>query len=167
MTSEDLADALEMLYHEEDQYKGRVSIYKASQNTAEMDAGGAVWSLSNNYMNDIFGMLGAMQPLQRWMRQVIAAVDERTTECFLYAHGQIQPESEPFVLIGEPRFNDEQMNAPFHWNCRTGVSLYLPQFEGLGVTTGQMEGASYRELVQRDVTGSRIEIHPAHAVSGR
>ena len=46
-------------------------------------------------------------------------------------------------------------------------NVSMAGFEGIGVTTGQMESASYDELIARDVSGSRIEIHPAHATSGR
>ncbi len=166
LQGEELERALGMLYYP-DEYDGRVSIYKASENTAMIDAGIAIWGLSNSYLNDIFGMLATTQPLQKWKRQAIAAVDMRTTECCLWVHGQIVEENEPFTLVAEPKFNDEQMNAPFHWNCRTGTSLYLEAFEGIGVTTDDMEGAAHDELIARAETGRRVEIHPSHATSGR
>jgi hypothetical protein len=50
-----------------------------------------------------------------WDHQVVAGIDERTTDCCLQAHGQIQPLDKPFHLTGEPRWADYLDNPPFHW----------------------------------------------------
>ena len=131
-----------------------------------VDAGISIWSMANATIDGYIGQAQS-RVSREFMRQALAAVDERTTECCLWVHGQIVKLEEPFVLIAEPKFNDEQMEAPFHWNCRTGVSLYIPEFEGVGITTDEMRGAAYGEIEQRIATGRRVEIHPAHVVSGR
>lgn len=67
-----------------------------------------------------FGSLIGRQPRSAgtandWYHQVVAGIDERTTDCCLQAHGQIQPLDKPFHLTGEPRWADYLDNPPFHW----------------------------------------------------
>jgi hypothetical protein len=85
-------------------------------------------------------------------KQVVAALDERTTDCCLRAHGQIQPLDKPFKLTGFPRFADEMDWSPFHWYCRTSIALYLPGYDdGL---TAAMEEAARQILKERENGGS-------------
>lgn len=101
----------------------------------------------------------------RWGKQTIAAIDERTTDCCLRAHGQIVPLDKKFRLTGTPRYADKLDWTPFHWWCRSSVALYLPEFED-GITQ-EMVGAAQAEITAREETGERVEIHPAHARSRR
>ena len=98
-------------------------------------------------------------------KQVIAALDERTTDCCLNAHAQIQPFTERFELTGTPRFADRMEWTPFHWYCRTSICMYRETYED--GTTGQMRDAARAELTAREETGERVEIHPATARSRR
>jgi len=113
----------------------------------------------------LFGREGVRDWGLPFRKQVIAAIDERTTECCLRAHGQIQALDRPFVLSGEPRFADRLEWTPFHWWCRSSVVLYLEEFD-LGLTEEMVE-AALAELQARATTGKREEIHPAHARSRR
>jgi hypothetical protein len=102
-----------------------------------------------------------------YMKQAIAAIDAKTTDCCLQVHGQIQPLDKPFQLIGEPRYADEVDNPPFHWNCRTAEALYTETMESKGTTTDQMRNAAAAERRARQETGKRVPIWPSHATSGR
>lgn len=93
-------------------------------------------------------------------KQAIAALDDRTTDCCLRAHGQVKPLDEPFHLTGTPRYDDYMDWPPFHWWCRTSVTLYDPIFDdGL---TGQMRQGADVILAERDA-GKRIDRNPADA----
>ena len=95
-----------------------------------------------------------------WQKQSIAALDGRTTDCCLRAHGQIVPLRDRFVLTGTPRFADRLEWTPFHWRCRTSIVLYLAQFdEGL---TEKMRSAAGWLLDQR-AKGRKPDQHPADA----
>jgi len=76
----------------------------------------------------------------RYSKQVVAGLDNRTTDCCLQAHGQVQPLDKPFRLTGEPRFADLMDWTPFHWYCRSSVALYLPVFDD-GLTRRMMDAA--------------------------
>jgi hypothetical protein len=62
-------------------------------------------------------------------KQAVAVISERTTECCLRVHGQVQPLEQPYQLDGEPRFADEMMYPSFHWNCRTASVAYMAAWE--------------------------------------
>lgn len=101
------------------------------------------------------------------MKQAIAAIDERTTDCCLRVHGQIKRLNEDYELAGEPRFADRMAYPPFHWNCRSSSVAYMAEWEeGSRVTTSMMRDAAQAELTAREEQGLE-EIHPAHATSGR
>lgn len=102
----------------------------------------------------------------RYLRQAVAAIDERTTECCLRVHGQVQPMDKRFHLTGKPRFAEYVMAPPFHWNCRSALALVRPEDAGDGLTE-QMQAAARAELDARERTGGRQEIHPASATSRR
>lgn len=99
-----------------------------------------------------------------FQKQVVAAIDERTTDCCLRAHGQVVPMDKKFHLTGTPRYADDLEWTPFHWYCRSSVALYLPQFDD--ELTAGMRQAARAELLAREEEG-RVEIHPAHARSRR
>lgn len=48
------------------------------------------------------------------MRQAIAAIDERTTDCCLRVHGQTIKMDGQFKLTGTPRYADKLKAPPFH-----------------------------------------------------
>lgn len=98
-------------------------------------------------------------------KQVIAAIDERTTDCCLRLNGQVVPFDKPFKVTGTPRFADEIEWAPFHWNCRSSVAL-VPLDEANDDLTKEMRTAGRDELKARE-DGSRVEIDPADARSRR
>ncbi len=87
-------------------------------------------------------------------KQVIAVIGKNTTDCCLQAHGQIQPNDQPFVLTGTPRFADQLMFCPFHWACRSSIALYHPIFERGGLTTTNMRKSAEAQLAKsRDAKG--------------
>jgi hypothetical protein len=144
---------------------GRVSVWRNAGNIVATESQVDLWtagtSIVSNYLD-----AGQSQAGERWKKQCIAAIDERTTDCCLQAHGQIVDLDAPFKLTGEPRFSDEQQNPPFHWYCRTATSLWVEEFEQVGTTTADMRDAARAEITARQ-DGSRVEIHPAHATSRR
>jgi hypothetical protein len=143
----------------------RASVWHNAVNAAEMEVQRDLWTavtgLAGTYYN-----AGQSQAGQRWQKQAIAAIDERTTDCCLQVHGQTQELNTPFLLTGTPRYSDHIQHPPFHWYCRTGESLWIEEFEQEGVTTPEMRDAAQAELTARQ-DGSRKEIHPAHATSRR
>lgn len=101
-----------------------------------------------------------------WYHQAVAAIDERTTDCCLQVHGQVQPLDKPFQLTGTPRYADELDHPPFHWYCRSAEAMLHRSQVGDDLTR-EMEEAARAERVARDWTGTREEIHPAHSRSRR
>lgn len=101
-----------------------------------------------------------------YLKQAIAAIDERTTECCLEVNGQTQPMDQPFILTGEPRYADEQMEPPFHDYCRTATAL-VREADAEDDSTLEMRDAAQAELTARKETGTLEEIHPASSVSRR
>lgn len=93
-------------------------------------------------------------------KQVIAALDARTTDCCLRAHGQIQPLDKPFKLTGEPRFADQMDWSPFHWYCRTSISLYLEGYDD-GLTDRLRSGADW--FLRERAAGRMPDRDPANA----
>jgi hypothetical protein len=77
-----------------------------------------------------------------FMKQAVAALDARTTDCCLRVHGQIQSVDEPFHLTGTPRFADYMDWPGFHWYCRTSGVLYQEEFDD-GLTGKMREGAQF------------------------
>lgn len=100
-----------------------------------------------------------------YMRQAIATIDENTTETCLLVNGQIVGIDEPFVLTGTPRFADEKMNVPFHFECRTSVALIHPDNIDDDLTKAIRE-ASRDELKAQEEGGKQV-IHPAFSFSRR
>lgn len=101
-----------------------------------------------------------------FLRQAVAAVDERTTDCCLRVHGQVVGINADFHLLGSPRFAERLRNPPFHWYCRTSTCLVRVE-DGEDRLSVEMREAARNELEARAATGGRVEIHPADARSGR
>lgn len=149
-----------------EQIRDRASIWRHGLNLLTSSAILDLWSTAMT-TTGVYYATGQSQAGQEWHHQVVAAIDENTTDCCLQAHGQIQPLDEPFKLTGTPRFSDEIMKPPFHDFCRTAEALWLEQFEEVGPTTAEMKDAARAEIRARKETGRRVEIHPAHATSRR
>lgn len=93
-------------------------------------------------------------------KQAVAALDNRTTDCCLRVHGQIQDLDNPFELTGTPRYADHLDGPPFHGYCRTSTVLYIASFDD-GLTAEMQDGAD-TILAERE-KGIRKERHPANA----
>lgn len=144
----------------------RVSLWIVGGNALQLNTELALWSAANG----LIGWLGAAAKVQlgiRYQKQAIAVIDERTTDCCLRVHGQVQPLDQPFHLAGTPRFAGRVMNPPFHWRCRTATTLYLPEMEARGIPTTAMRDAARDEIEARKRTGKRQVIRPASATSRR
>lgn len=103
----------------------------------------------------------------RFRRQAVCTIDERTTDCCLRVHGQVRDWDEMFVLKpGVPRFADELLLPPFHWYCRT-VQVLVPADAVDDPLTLRMRAAAQAELDARERTKRRVEINPSFAFSGR
>lgn len=145
---------------------GRASVWLVNSNLAKSEETSNLWTYG-------VGLLGAYlsafneQQEATYQKQAIATIDERTTDCCLRVHGQIQPLDEPFHLTGTPRYADEIQDPPFHWYCRTAEALYHESFEEIGIPTSKMQEAADLELEARERTKTRVEIHPSHATSRR
>jgi hypothetical protein len=93
-------------------------------------------------------------------KQVVAALDHRTTDCCLRAHGQVVDLERKFKLTGTPRFADELEWTPFHHFCRSSVVLYLPGYDdGL---TGRMRESAQKVIEEREA-GINRRRRPADA----
>lgn len=91
----------------------------------------------------------ARSDIPELQKQVVASVQADTTETCLRAHGQVRPLDENFELTGEPRFADEMLHTPFHWNCRSAIAAWHPVFERGGMTTSSMRDDAAAELRRR------------------
>lgn len=91
-----------------------------------------------------------------FLKQAVAAIDERTTDCCLRVHAQIVPMEEQFRLTGTPRYADRLAWPPFHWFCRTSVVLVTPD-EKDDELTRKMREAADAELEFRAQVAERIQ----------
>ena len=96
----------------------------------------------------------------QFYKQAVAALDNRTTDCCLRVHAQVQPMSAPFILTGTPRFADKVDWPAFHWYCRTSGVLYLPRFDD-GITTQMRAGADF--FLAERAAGRNPDNDPANA----
>jgi hypothetical protein len=96
-----------------------------------------------------------------FVRQAVAAIDEKTTPCCLGVHGQIRELKEPFYTPDPPAYSDQQDRHPFHDHCRTSVVLVARQF-GRDDLTERMLRAATLEGVLRGRPGY-VAPHPADA----
>jgi hypothetical protein len=150
----------------EDIADGRVSVWRHGGNTMAASGSQDLWTAATAAAAAYY-KAGEGQTGERWRKQVIAAIDERTTDCCLQVHGQIQDLDEPFHLTGTPRYSDYEQHPPFHDFCRTAETLWMERFEAVGITTDEMREAARAELEAREKTKRRVEIHPANAISRR
>jgi len=91
-----------------------------------------------------------------YLRQAIAAIDERTTDCCLRVHGQTTTVDGDFILIGTPRYADKVHAPPFHWYCRTAVAL-VPNQKKDDELTRAMQDAARSELKARDEAQAHMD----------
>lgn len=77
----------------------------------------------------------------QFLKQAVAAIDNKTTDCCLRVHGQTAPVGGMFTLTGEPRFADKLPSAPFHWNCRTATAMVHKAFADNALTNRMIESA--------------------------
>lgn len=145
---------------------GRASVTRAAGNSQVLEADLDVWTLAMAMAQSGFERAGRRSRIV-FKKQAIAAIDDRTTECCLRVHGQIQEMKAPFILTGRPRFADRLQGPPFHWRCRTATTLYTETMEMVGVPTAAMLTAARAELAARARTGTKVRIWPSHATSGR
>lgn len=80
-----------------------------------------------------------------FLRQAVAAIDEKTTNCCLEVHGQVVRLDGRFHLTGTPRFADYMKDPPFHYNCRTSQVLIKPEEVNDDLTQAMIEAASLEE----------------------
>lgn len=107
----------------------------------------------------VVGRYGGDRP---WYKQAIATLDDKTTDCCLKVHGQIQPLHKDFHLTGEPRYADYLPGPGFHWWCRSAVSLYQEEFD-LGLTDRMRESAAV--IVAERAAGGSGYRHPVSALT--
>jgi hypothetical protein len=107
----------------------------------------------------------ASSAVDEFLRQAVAAVDERTTNCCLKVHGQTTTIDGKFKLTGTPRFADEMADPPFHRYCRTVTVLVPPEYADDDLTKKMKESA--RRELKAEKEGTRDEVHPASAVTKR
>lgn len=151
---------------------GRASVWASSGNLAKTEEVSNVWNYAVGLLGAYLAIFNDVQEPETtdkivYMKQAIATIDERTTDCCLQAHGQIQPIDEPFQLNGTPRYADEVQDPPFHWYCRTSEALYHEAFEEFGIPTETMRSAAREELDARGEDDNRAPIYPSHATSRR
>jgi len=101
-----------------------------------------------------------------YLKQAVAAIDERTTDCCLRVNGQTKPQDKPFVLTGTPRYADEMAGPPFHNWCRTATVIVRASDANDDVTR-EMRDAGQAEIKAREETLERQVISPADATSRR
>jgi hypothetical protein len=97
---------------------------------------------------------------EQFQKQAVAALDNRTTDCCLRVHAQVQPFNRPFHLTGTPRFAEYVDWPAFHYWCRTSGVLYLPGYDD-GISAKMRDGAAYF-LKQRE-QGRNPDRDPANA----
>jgi len=93
-------------------------------------------------------------------KQAIAVMDNRVTDCCLRVHGQHIAYKKDFTLTGVPRFADKLFWSPFHWYCRTSITLFDPAFDD-GITARLIESAKLVMRLRKE--GKTIENKPFHA----
>ena len=146
---------------------GRASLWRTTGNAAQLEETRDVWTYATGLIAAYLTTMNQLVPTVEYKKQAIATIDERTTDCCLKVHGQIQPLEKDFRLTGTPRFADKVPDPPFHWYCRTTEVLYNEKFEEFGITTEKMRDAANAELDARATTGTRETIYPSHATARR
>lgn len=102
------------------------------------------------------------RPRIDFMRQAVAAIDERTTDCCLRVHGQVVGLRKDFKLTGTPRYADELRDPPFHWWCRTSVALVRAEDADDPLSESMREAAraelAAREEAERNIEEIKVEL---------
>ncbi len=132
------------------QSPGEGAVFPRAQTSAELATRRLVVAAENGAKQASIAQVAESIP--QIQKQALAAIGKGTTDCCLRVHGQIQPVESPFELIGEPRFADRLMTSPFHWNCRTGIVMHHPFFEG-AMPTGKLKAQAAAELKRRREEG--------------
>jgi len=146
---------------------GRQSIWAASGVAERNEEQRNIWTFAAGLFALFVTTAQEQEPQVEYKKQAIATLDERTTDCCLRVHGQIQPLDEPFHLTGTPRYADEMQSPPFHWYCRSVEALYLDDFEQIGIPTAKLRDAADAEIAARERTKKREIIYPSSATSRR
>lgn len=111
-----------------------------------------LWDSFGNYVTN-YGTLD-------YQKQVVAALDLRTTLCCIHAHAQIKPFERPFETLYPPAYAGEQDAPPFHYWCRSAMVLYSPQFE-TGITQQMLDGA---QMILAELAAGGVKFrHPVDA----
>lgn len=112
-----------------------------------------VWNAFDQYLN-------STPSAYNYQKQAIAALDNRTTNCCLEVHGQVQAFDKPFILTGTPRFADKMDFPAFHYYCRTSVTLYVAEFDD-GLTQKMQDSAKF--FLKERAAGKNPDRSPADA----
>lgn len=126
---------------------------------AAVIAAAVYWTAALTWVS--FSLLAARQTSSyQFRKQAVAALDERTTDCCLKVHAQVQLLDDPFKLTGTPRYADKMDWPAFHYYCRTSGVLYLPEFDD-GLSARMRDGAD--QIIRERAAGGTGERHPADA----
>lgn len=126
------------------------SVFARGKTSAELMVRRAVIEANNS--SRLITLEESRTQIPGLQKQAVAALGPSTTELCLRVHGQIQDVDKPFELgSGPPEpFAPKMMASPFHWNCRTAVAPYHPDFERTSnVTTAAMRAAAQEALANR------------------
>lgn len=107
-----------------------------------------VWQAYDNMIENSRNSAG--NKIENLFKMAVAVIDDRTTDCCLRVHGQIQPLDGMFKLTGTPRFADEMDYPAFHRYCRTGTVLYSPELDPGGVQRAKLLEETKQELKARE-----------------
>lgn len=123
------------------------AVFRNGAASAERAARRMVIQAENAAKQEFIGQVKRQVPEVR--KQAVAVISGNTTDCCLRVHGQIVDVDQPFELTGTPRFADRLMHSPFHWGCRTAITMWHPRFESGGLTTANMTTSAQAELRKR------------------
>lgn len=144
---------------------GRMGILRASALVGVATAWIAQTALLA-YQTSIDASVSKTRARAEWMKQAIAALDGRTTDCCLRVHGQAVPLKAKFRLTGIPRYADEMDNPPFHRYCRTATALVRAE-DAADDLTRDMQQKAAAELNARASKDTRGYDKFINAFSGR
>lgn len=103
---------------------------------------------------------------ERWLKQALAAIDSRTTDCCLRVSGQAVPLKGKFKLTGTPRYADEMDGPPFHHRCRTATALVRAE-DANDDLTRRMQQAAQAEMAAQAAKDPRPFEFPVDTFTGR
>ena len=127
------------------------SVFRNGRTSAERATRRLVVHAENAARQDLIQQVRTDVPEVR--KQAVAVIQGRTTETCLHVHGQIVDVDKPFDLGGyQPQFAQKMMHTPFHWHCRTSITMWHPRFEQGGLNTANMMSSARAELRKRRST---------------